>query len=351
MYSRSGIIAIIIFLIFLFSQITAQKRVISIIKGNITDGESKNPLAAASVYFAATTIGVTADKEGKYSLEVFKPGNYELVISMVGYISQKKYMFIEEGLEYALNFELMPKSTDMNPVEIEGENRDEWKNNLKQFTRMFIGVLTPAKYCTIENKELIDFEWKDDSLCASSKQPLEIRNDFLGYKIICEITRYRYSPKKGYQDYAILTRFVELEPKDKDQKLEWENNRELIYMGSPTHLLWSIRYNRIQKEGFELYLADTMRRGVDLSMEEVAESKDLKNPERFPNKDVFSFSNYLKVMYKGQVSFVKLRYSFFTIDLNGIADNHIPFLCYGYWSNLGLSNMLPRDYYPKSLTK
>lgn len=341
------IIPVIVFVLLIVSVLAAQNKKVSAIKGIVTDAETKEPLAAASVYFVETTIGTTVAANGEYTLTVAKPGNYEMVVSMIGYELQKKKLFVEKGMQYVFNFSLVPKPMNLNPIEVKGDAQSEWRRCLRIFTNKFLGALRPAEDCVIENKEYIDFKWLGDTLSATIRRPLIIANNYLGYKVICEITKYRYNLNTTYQEYAILSRFIEMEPKDSTVKKEWEKHRKDMYYGSPTHFLWSLKHDKMETEGYDMFFVKTLKKGG--LGDRIEKSKELRDSVRFPNKEVFSFPDYIKIVYKGQVSWIQLRFSYFTIDSNGIADNHIPFLCYGFWANLGLANMLPRDYVPEPL--
>lgn len=333
----------------LVSGITAQKKTISVISGTVIDAETKEPLTAASVYFAETTIGTTAQEKGDYSLTISKPGNYELIVSMIGYQMERRSMFIEGGKNYTFNFKMAPKAMNINPVEIEGESQSGWRKSLGIFTRKIMGNLESEDDCTIENKEYLDFKWVGDTLSAVSRQPIIARNDYLGYKVIFEILKYKYNPVSSYQEYSIYSRFVEITPKDNSQKQKWENNRKDIFFGSPIHFLWSIKHDRMKEEDFTVHYVNKPFVKKEDELQEIQSASDFKNSDQFLDEPVFSFKGYIKVVYRNQISYAKMICPFFTLDSNGIADNHLPFSCLGYWSNYGLGNMLPRDYLPESL--
>lgn len=337
--------------LFLFiSLLSAQQSNISVIKGIVTDKETGEALAGASVYFAETTIGTMAGKNGEFVLEVRKPGNYELVVSMVGYEIQKRSMQITKGETYTENFKLLQKPLNITTVEIQGENQDEWKSNLKMFTRKFLGEMESTDCCTIENKEIINFKWKGDTLTAYTDKPLAICNEYLGYRIICEITAYRYIPISTYQEYAIFSRFEELVPKDQSQMEKWESNREKTFYGSPVHFLWALKHDMLRLERFIVHISSSNNPKSQGPFKEAKTWQDIKYSEQFLDEPIISFSEFLKIRYNDiQVSFVKSRFPMFTIDASGIADNHLPFLCFGYWSHIGMADMLPRGYLPQRL--
>jgi len=55
------------------------------IKGIITDKDTGQPVAGASVQLVGTTIGAITDPDGNYLLTMIKPGTYQLRITSIGY--------------------------------------------------------------------------------------------------------------------------------------------------------------------------------------------------------------------------------------------------------------------------
>ncbi|MDZ7881010.1 MAG: TonB-dependent receptor [Saprospiraceae bacterium] len=92
-----------LFLLFLFSQITAQTSAIKL-SGTISDG--KEPLLGASVLEKGTTNGVITDIDGNYSLSVSSP-KAVLLVSFVGYKAQE----VVVGNRQTLNITLESDAT------------------------------------------------------------------------------------------------------------------------------------------------------------------------------------------------------------------------------------------------
>jgi hypothetical protein len=85
---------------FSFSRILAAS-----VTGTVTDDKG-NALAYSSVFVKGTTLGVTANQEGKYTLDLV-PGSYTVVCQYVGYERQTKKVTIAAGQEpLVLNFSL-----------------------------------------------------------------------------------------------------------------------------------------------------------------------------------------------------------------------------------------------------
>ena len=343
------IIFIVLFFLVTLQGIYAQETQVAVVKGVITDRETREPLQAASVYFEGTTIGAIAAAKGAYVLEVRNPGNYELVVSMVGYEPQKVKLSIEKGKQYVQNVSLIMKPMVLNQVEIKGEDRDEWRSDLKIFTRKLLGLLDPSKDCVLEDKEIINFKWDNGTLLASAGKPFTVVNNYTGYRVSCDLVNWQYNKDSDYLEFALYTKFTELASDDNAQKEKWKKNREELYFGSPTHFLWALRHNKLAEEKFKLYLVYVLYEKSANTLQEIEDVHDLYYPDQFLDTPIFVIKGYANVVYNRKNSFIKTRFPFFTIDSYGIADNHIPFLCYSYWAKMGVANMLPRDYMPERL--
>jgi hypothetical protein len=344
------IICSVLFSVMATSGIAAQGKETAKISGTVVDSKTGEPLAAASVYFAGTTIGTSVQAGGNYLMAISKPGNYELVVSMVGYETQKKKFVLIKGQEYIFNIKMVSKPLNITTVEVEGVDQSIWKENLKIFSRKFLGVLGKPGDCTIEKKEYIDFRKNGDTLIAYTQEPIVVVNDYLGYKIVCEIAKFIYDPVSSYYEYSYNTWFHEMKPENESRKERWAAHRETAFYGSPVHFLWALKYNVFDSEGYKIYHY-SKDSNWSKNLVKTLNSKDLMNYEQFPDEPVYSFPGYIKVCYKdGDPSYLKLRPPFhFTIDSNGIADNHLPFICSGYWANYGMAGMLPHDYLPESI--
>ncbi len=325
-----------------------------IVTGRVMDKETGNPLEAASIYFAQTTIGTTADKKGYFSFDVKNSGNYEMVVSMVGYELQKISMFIEKGKKYDYQVRLVPKTLELETVEIIGDDQVEWKRNMELFKRRLLGEIASANDCTIQNLEFVNFKRESGIITAVCPKPIIITSPYLGYEITAEVSSFYYNRGSGMLEYTFLPRYKELTPENQEQKEKWETNRSGIYLGSPEHFLWALKNEKLLTEGFFVYPAYTL----NFSLQNVGREtplnswKDLLLKDQAGSKDLLSFAGYLKVIYKKLfVSCVKLKTGFFTIDENGRTDNHLPFECSGYWARYGVASRLPTDYLPSRLKK
>lgn len=86
--------------IFLLS-INIQGQGLTKVSGRVTDQQTGEPLAFASLLFLGTDIGTTTDFEGNYKIETYKPVD-SLRFSYIGYISQAKV--VQKGKTQTIHF-------------------------------------------------------------------------------------------------------------------------------------------------------------------------------------------------------------------------------------------------------
>ncbi|RLD61446.1 MAG: hypothetical protein DRJ05_02605 [Bacteroidetes bacterium] len=115
---NSHLYLLLVFLLaFPFFQLNAQ---VTKIMGKVTDSKTGEPIPFANVYLNGTTIGVTSDFDGDFSIETRTPSD-TLVASYMGYYSQKKK--IHKNRFQEISFSLESKNFNLSEVVvIAGEN-------------------------------------------------------------------------------------------------------------------------------------------------------------------------------------------------------------------------------------
>ena len=76
------------------------------VRGMVKDADTGEPLPFASVYFDGTSIGISTDLEGRYSLETRSPEARTLTVHMMGYLSAS--VDVNQGSYMEINFSLQP---------------------------------------------------------------------------------------------------------------------------------------------------------------------------------------------------------------------------------------------------
>jgi outer membrane receptor protein involved in Fe transport len=85
--------------------------------GVVTDASTKEPLIGANVILEGTTIGAATNLDGKFIILNIPPGNYNVIVSMIGYskLTQKDVqIFIDRTTQ--LTFELQDETVQMEQV-------------------------------------------------------------------------------------------------------------------------------------------------------------------------------------------------------------------------------------------
>jgi len=114
---------ILLLAIWMIISITTQAQT-GVIKGIITDANTKETLIGATVSIQGTTKGASTDFDGNYRIEKVKAGSYNLVISYISYDNQIVRAEVAEGKETVINFELKSASVDIDEVKVVAKRRD-----------------------------------------------------------------------------------------------------------------------------------------------------------------------------------------------------------------------------------
>jgi hypothetical protein len=152
------------------------------ITGVVTSAESKKPLPRASVFLSNSKTGTATTENGTFTLNDIRPGQYTLVVSILGYEEYNKVIMV--GSEpIKLNIELAQKPLMLREVVI--SSAADWKKNYEWFRREFIGVDENAKYCDVINPHILDLVYNQtkQTLSAKGEEFLIVENKALGYRI------------------------------------------------------------------------------------------------------------------------------------------------------------------------
>ena len=115
---RSGFQLFILFIISgITQQIWAQGN--GTIYGQVTDGQTKNPLGYVSVSIPALNLGTNTNLEGNYRLLQVKAGTYTIVFSYLGYPKLEREIDITTDQELILNIELAGDGVTLDEVVIQ----------------------------------------------------------------------------------------------------------------------------------------------------------------------------------------------------------------------------------------
>ena len=237
------------FLLLLLSVATVVAQRPNYIKGKVTHGETGVGIPNASVFITNTSKGTTSNAAGEFELLNVPEGNYDLVVSSIGF-ETLVYSYKAAELPLQLKAQLKPKAQELQTVVVEPFEKDGWEKWGKFFTESFVGTSSFAGRCTITNYKTLRFRHskKKNILTVISTEPLIIENKALGYKIQYQLEEFSYDFKQGMLMYFGYTLFDELN--DAPAKKKQLENREKSYYGSIVHFMSSIYHNRLAEEGF-----------------------------------------------------------------------------------------------------
>lgn len=374
-----------------------------IFKGTVVDDETGEPVPFSSIFLTNTTLGVSADAEGNFSLDI-PSGNYEVVIRMLGY---ELVVFPLRTAEMKPFYQISLKQ-DVNQLgefKLEGERDALWHKNFKIFEDHFLGTSLFAKKCKILNPEvlILDSESEKRVLKAKAFDVIKISNPKLGYEIDYVLTYFKLDSSRNevyYQGYPSFSNSHKYKSKVPRRIV---NNREQAYLGSINHFLRCVYYETDKEEGYLIRRIKMATNPNRPNEEQIAiakrEMKQTNNAikrdslfmnftrkerlplyagvryypyaraktfiERIENDRVkLEFEDYLEITYtkefedvsyfansaeyslKPQKSFIKLTVPYTEINYQGITLNPFDLYFLGYmgWEKMG--DMMPIDYIP-----
>ncbi len=369
------------------------------ITGKVTAIDTKNPLGKASVFLSNATFGTVTAEDGTFTLNGVKPGQYNLVVSILGYENFSQSILVDAKPQQ-LVIELVPKPIQMREVII--TTNANWKKNYASFIKSFIGTSANSKLCKVINPHVLNFIYhkKTQSLEASTDEFLVVENKALGYKVRFLLNEFESSTLTNIIRYQGQVLFEELKGSQSQQK-KWQEKRHEAYYGSSMHFLRSVLHHNLQEEGFIIrhlqrtpnpkrlpeellqkkYLQfnrSNNRDSVNYWNQMAQQPKYLENLFKEPLKveDVvrltdqpglfaLTFPDYLYVTYTKKydannsdnvyrpldmgsyaTSIITLYTKYALFDLNGVVVSPQSTLYEGDWANDKLAELLPVDYTP-----
>ncbi len=250
--TRGAVLTTILFLAFPFLGRAQQQFKIS---GVVKD--QKETLPGAAIYVSGYKISTVTNNEGQFTLSGMQPGNYEILVQMIGYLPYVKNVSITDK-SLTIEVKLTENVTQLNEVLIKPD--PERAYHLAMFKDAFIGKTENANQCKILNTHvLITNDDKENKiLTVRSNEFLVIENLALGYRIKYMLQNFEYDYKTMMIYYAGSPTFEEMKGGKAKQK-KWNENRRIAYNGSVQHFFKSLYANRIREEGFVINKMATIK--------------------------------------------------------------------------------------------
>jgi len=336
------------------------------ISGIIMSSESKKPIALAEIFVAGTTVGCISNEKGEFTLTV----PYFPCTLVADHISYKSFIENLDGSKNEFHIFLTPENIEILEVKVSGKNKR--KQNLRFFYSRFIQ--DNKNKIKILNDSVLYFKRNDKEFVAYSKEPLLIRNEFLGYIIKVRLKLFRMNkkehplgaeiPLKSWKgmEYAKIAGYYfyePLKPNSIKERIDYEKNRRSTYFGSDRHLLSAVYRGNFEQQGFKLDVFPQYKglKGFKevLNYNEPGAGKsfsmdcDSIKITYMYGKDRYPFNYSLQnesATFQTEVSTVYRTNQIFTVFSNGTSPD-INITVVGPMTNSGnFANTLPYDYNP-----
>lgn len=221
-----------------------------VITGKVTTADGKSPISLANVFLSNTTAGSSTNSDGEFTLRDLKPGEYSLVVSIVGYETYSTSVLVSNQ-PIRLVIKLAYKTNELREVTI--TTPENWKKFYDQFVKDFIGTDENAKYCYVQNPQSLNFNYHKArlELEAYTEDFLVVDNLSLGYRVKFLVNEFTSSKVTGIIAYSGQRLFSELSG-TKKQKEEWKKKRDIAYYGSSMHFYRSLYTDKLDQEGFQV---------------------------------------------------------------------------------------------------
>ncbi len=92
-----------------------------VLKGTVVDKETNGPLIGVNVMIKDTNYGVATDEEGKFIITGIASGNYQVIISMIGYEQKVESVQISDNETTEIKVSLSPDIMQLSHVTILGQ--------------------------------------------------------------------------------------------------------------------------------------------------------------------------------------------------------------------------------------
>jgi hypothetical protein len=338
------------------------------LSGVVKDAETGETLPFCNVFINNTTISTVTDRDGKFTLSNLEAGPLEVGFSFMGYVAETRKVTLNPGGNLTLNLAMKPFATELSDVEIKASRDKNWERDLRKFQNLFIGIDEAASKTKILNPWVIDFPVSSDkgAFVAKADLPIEIENQYLGYKITFNLNEFFDSPS----NHRIVgaARFEEMSPESEIQKSTWIKNRAEIYRKSPMNMFRSIINGTHEREGFFLYgdkaggsASRNMRSDIfanELGNSVVVYKADpLVTPTSPPGHYFINLKGRIEVHYqKGfsqantykdapyPISWLEVKGGKVKVKENGMVMNPQDLVFSGDMDRKRISNLLPLDY-------
>jgi len=121
----------------LLSNATAQN---AVVRGNVYDNQSGDPIPFAAVQLVGTGLGATTDESGFFTLSNVPAGTWDLQVSYLGFAPMDTTITVADGRIYYRRISLMPTAVDLQTVDVSAR-----QERARSTVNMSVRRLDPAE--------------------------------------------------------------------------------------------------------------------------------------------------------------------------------------------------------------
>ncbi len=358
------------FLLLIFLSVSSGVFSQQLFTGTIVDGTRDEPIPYATVFLTNTTFGVSANEEGRFSLNVPK-GNFDVIVRMLGYEPLTFSLNTAEIKQQGYRIMLQPMEDELDEIEVEDKRDPAWYRNLEIFKTYFLGTSANAKHAIIQNETdlRIDDQSTPGVLTVKAADVLEVENPSLGYRIQYLLTDFKYDRRKGYTFYGGNPLFFPDTTLSRAKLNKVEKAREMAYRGSLQHFIQALYRGKVREEGFEIRRLDRLPKDdgfLDQLTSEIIDEERLLSRDN-DGRVTISYDFHLHILYKlekesveyagvinaqrssNQTTIMKLEVDSMDLYENGGYSDVFGIMVEGYMAWERVADLLPLDYRSKSI--
>lgn len=217
------------------------------ISGTVKDNKGET-LPGANVLLSGYQKGAVADNQGKYTIAQLKPGNYDILVQMIGFLPANANVIVNDK-SVVVNITMKESVNQLKEVVIRTDPYR--KQRLEIFKANFIGTSPNAAKSKIINPHVIRFDYDRDTrtLNASADEFIIVENKALGYRIKYLLKYFEKNDKLNLVMYYGYPSFEDLAT-SKSKQRQYKRTRDEAYLGSPQHFFTSLFDNTSNPSGF-----------------------------------------------------------------------------------------------------
>lgn len=218
------------------------------ITGRVVNEIDNTPLVSASVFLSNATVGDKTDEQGRFTLNNVKSGQYDLVVTIVGFEGYKKTILITNEPVNLGDVKLLPITIALSEVKIRPNfNREKYFN---EFKKEFLGTSDLARQTTIINPDVVNIDYDPEAkmlTADSGPDYIELENKALGYnvKYYLKTCIVNYKNRRVFYEGTALYEEMEGTPR---QQSKWRKKRNAVYKGSPMQFFRDLVANKLNDD-------------------------------------------------------------------------------------------------------